>query len=56
MEEAPFGIALRSGVAEQSLRICPKALLLHDREQGVTKPEGIDSSHNRSCTGLLVQT
>jgi len=54
-EEAPLGIALRSGVAEQPLRICNKALLLHDREHGATELEIIASSHNRSCTGLPVQ-
>jgi hypothetical protein len=50
MEEAPLGIALRSGVAEQSLRIGNQALLLHDGAQGVTEPEVIVSSFNRSCT------
>jgi len=54
-EEAPLGIALRSGVTEQPLRTCNKALL-HDREHGATELEIIASSHNRSCTGLLVQT
>jgi len=56
MEEAPLWIALRSGVAEQSLRIGNQALLLHDGEQGVTEPEVIVSSFNRSCTWAPVQT
>lgn len=56
MKEVPLGSALRSGVAEQSLHICTKALLLHDREQGAIESEVIVFSHNRNCTGLPVQT
>jgi hypothetical protein len=56
MEEASPSIALRLGVAEQSLRIYIKALLLYDREHGVTEPEVIVSSPKRRCAGLPVQT
>ena len=56
MEEATPWIALRLGVAEQSLRICIKALLLYDREHGVTESGVIVSSPKRRCAGLLVQT
>lgn len=56
MEEVPLGIALRSGVAEQSLRIGNQALLLHDRKQGATESEVIGSPPKRSCTRLPVQT
>jgi len=46
MGEAPPVIGLPSEVAKQSLRMCNKAFLLHDREQRVTEPMVIVASYS----------